>query len=165
MATFRRSIGLVIIACGVAGPGWHAMAGEGRREAADAESSEAEAVRAARVRYAGTWRVVAVESDGNRTTQDVRSIVVTNELDGSWTLTVDGDVVNKGTSRIDPLASPPEIDLEITEGDGKGGKLLAIYEVTDTTRRLCFRDAGGWRPREFATSPGCGATLVEFERQ
>ncbi|MFM7107043.1 MAG: hypothetical protein ACKOZU_00280 [Planctomycetaceae bacterium] len=66
---------------------------------------------------------------------------------------------------MEPLANPAEIDVEITEGDGKGGKLLGIYEVTDTRRRLCFRGEKGWRPREFSTTAGCGAVLVEFERQ
>lgn len=129
------------------------------------ETAEAEAVRQARERYAGTWKVVAIESDGNRTVRTDASMVVTNDLDGSWTLVVDGRMVNRGTSRIDPLANPPEIDIEVTEGDGKGDGLLGIYEVTETTRRLCFRGADGWRPREFATTPGCGAVLVLFERQ
>lgn len=131
-----------------------------------APTEEADAVREARERYAGTWRVVAIESDGNRTAADeARPIVVTNEPDGSWTMAVEGRTVSRGTSRIDPLASPPEIDIEITEGDGKGGTLLGIWEVTETSRRLCFRGAGGWRPREFATTAGCGAVLVVFERQ
>lgn len=132
---------------------------------AAAPDSETEAVRAARVRYAGTWKVVAIESDGNRTTRDGPPIVVTNQPDGSWTMAIDGREVSRGTSRIDPLAAPAEIDIDITEGDGKGGRLLGIYEVTDTTRRLCFRGETGWRPREFSTTPGCGAVLVDFERQ
>lgn len=130
-----------------------------------ADDAEEEAVRQARARYAGTWKVVAIEVNGERTAQDDRSIVVTNELDGSWILAVDGSVVNRGTSRIDPLANPPEIDIQVTEGDGKGGEMLGIYEVTETTRRVCFRGPDGWRPREFATSPGCGAVLVMFERE
>jgi len=133
--------------------------------AADVAATEADAVREARARYAGTWRVVSIESDGNRSTDDARKIVVTNAADGSWTLAVDGRQTARGTSRIDPLAQPPEIDLEITEGDGAGKKLLGIYEITEKSRKLCFRGEDGWRPREFATTPGSGAVLVTFERQ
>lgn len=133
--------------------------------ASAADGAEADAIREARSRYAGTWKVVAVESNGDRKTEEGRAIVVTNEPDGTWTLSVDGRAVSRGTSRIDPLANPSEIDIEITEGEGKGGEWRGIYEVTETSRRLCFRGSDGWRPREFATAPGCGAVLVLFERQ
>lgn len=134
------------------------------RAAADPPAPEAEAVRAARERYAGTWKAVAIEADGNRA-PPAAAIVVTNLPDGSWVMVVDGREASRGTSRMDPLATPAEIDVEITEGDGKGGRLLGIYEVTETRRRLCFRGESGWRPRAFATTAGCGAVLVEFERQ
>ena len=133
-------------------------------EAAGAADAETDAVRAARERYAGTWKVVAVESDGNRAPPG-GVIVVTNMPDGSWAMVVDGREASRGTSSMDPLATPAEIDIEITEGDGKGTKLLGIYEVTDARRRLCFRGEKGWRPREFSTASGSGAVLVEFERQ
>lgn len=141
------------------------VVGGPRVGAADGAPAEAEAVHAAQERYAGTWRVVAIEGDGQRTADDGRRIVVTNQADGSWTLMVDGRLAARGTNRFDPLATPAEIDIEITEGDGKGRKLLGIYEVTETTRRLCFRGDDGWRPREFVTTPGCGAVLVMFERE
>lgn len=122
------------------------------------------AVSRARAIYAGTWRLVAVESDGDAQPQDAREILVVNRLDGSWTLTIDGDEVSSGQSRMDPLANPPEIDLEFTDGEGKGQRLLAIYEVMGRRRMLCFRDDKGWRPREFRTQVGDGAVLLTFEK-
>lgn len=154
-AVMGRSV-LAVVAVGII---------HGAAAAVAADGGEADAVREARARYAGTWKVVSIESDGNRSAQEGRSIVVTNAPDGSWTLTVDGREVSRGTSRMDPLATPAEIDIEVTEGEGRGGTLLGIYEVTDTTRRLCFRGSDGWRPREFATTQGCGAVLVTFERK
>ena len=127
-------------------------------------AGRADAVRTTRERYAGTWRVVALESGGTRVA-DGREIVVTNKTDGSWTITVGDKVISRGTSRINPAASPPEIDIEVGEGTGKGTTLLGIYELDETSRRLCFRGAGGARPREFATAPDCGSLLVTFERQ
>jgi len=91
-------------------------------------------------------------------------VIVVNHADGTWAMTVDGLETNRGESRIDPLADPPEIDIEITAGDGKGKVLQGIYEVTETRRRLCFRGEQGWRPREFRTQPGDGAVLVTFEK-
>ena len=83
---------------------------------------------------------------------------------GTWAMTVDGLETNRGESQMDPLASPPEIDIEITSGDGKGKVLQGIYDVNETRRRLCFRGEQGWCPREFRTQPGDGTVLVTFEK-
>ena len=139
-------------------------AGE-RGTAQEAAASEQADVARARALYAGRWKIVAIESDGEAKPGDAREVIVDNRADGSWTMTVDGLEVNRGESRIDPLADPPEIDVEITDGDGRGSVLKAIYEVGKTRRRLCFRGEQGWRPREFRTQPGDGAVLVMFEKQ
>lgn len=123
--------------------------------------------RAARDRaaYVGTWRAVTIESDGNAQPARERNIVVVNREDGTWTMTIDGREASSGTSTIEPLATPPEIDIEITAGDGAGSKLLGIYELEPKRRRLCFRGAAEWRPREFATTQGSKAVLITFERE
>lgn len=136
-----------------------------RATAAEPAASEATDVERDRALYASRWKIVAIESDGEAKPGDAREVIVDNRADGSWTMTVDGLEVNRGESRIDPLADPPEIDVEITAGDGKGKVLQGIYEVTETRRRLCFRGEQGWRPREFRTQPGDGAVLVMFEKQ
>lgn len=141
-----------------------AIAAGGRAMAQEAAVSEEAAVERDRVLYAGRWKIVAIESDGDAKPGDAREVIVENRADGTWTMTVDVLEVNRGESRIDPLADPPEIDVEITSGDGKGKVLQGIYEVTETRRRLCFRGEQGWRPREFRTQPGDGAVLVTFEK-
>lgn len=133
--------------------------------AATGRADESAAVAHDRTAYAGTWRVVTIAVDGNEQVVRERNIVVVNREDGSWTMAVDGREVSSGTSRIDPLATPPAIDLEITAGDGAGSTLLGIYEVGGNRRRLCFRGAGEWRPQEFATAFGNKAVLVAFERE
>jgi uncharacterized protein (TIGR03067 family) len=134
--------------------------------AAGQESVVSEQVEVARDRalYAGTWKIVAIESDGETKPDDARRMVVVNHADGTWTMTVDGLETNRGESQIDPLADPPEIDIKITAGDGKGNVLKAIYDLSETRRLLCFRGEQGWRPREFRTQPGDGAVLVTFEK-
>lgn len=141
------------------------LAAGSRAPAQEAAVPEAAAAARDRALYAGRWKIVAIESDGEAKPGDAREVIVDNRADGSWTMTVDGLEVNRGESRIDPLADPPEIDIEITAGDGKGKVLQGIYEVTETRRRLCFRGEQGWRPREFRTQPGDGAVLVTFEKQ
>ena len=141
------------------------VAGIARGLSQEAVVPEEAAVARDRALYAGTWKIVAIESDGETKPGDTRRVIVVNHADGTWAMTVDGLETNRGESRIDPLADPPEIDIEITAGDGKGKVLQGIYEVTETRRRLCFRGEQGWRPREFRTQPGDGAVLVTFEKQ
>jgi uncharacterized protein (TIGR03067 family) len=118
-----------------------------------------------RAAYVGTWRAVTIEADGNAQPARDRNIVVENRADGTWTMTIDGREASSGTSTIDPLTTPPEIDIEITAGDGAGSKLLGVYELEPARRRLCFRGEAGGRPREFATTQGSKAVLVTFERE
>lgn len=152
---YHRGLAMVLVVLAAGGP-----VGDGEEP-----SAEEAAVSRARAIYAGTWRLVAVESNGDLQPQDSREILVVNRLDGSWTLTIDGDDVSSGQSRMDPLANPPEIDLEFTDGEGRGQRLLAIYELMGRRRMLCFRDDKGWRPREFRTQVGDGAVLLTFEKQ
>jgi uncharacterized protein (TIGR03067 family) len=116
-------------------------------------------------RYAGTWRVVSIEANGETNSDDNRTILVENRPDGSWMLTADGREIASGTNTLDPLAVPKEIDIEITAGDGAGTILRGIYEIDGKSRRLCFRGGNGWRPREFSAAAGSDSVLVVFERQ
>ena len=129
------------------------------------DSGELSQSEAELVRYAGTWRVVSIEANGETNSDDNRTILVENRPDGSWTLTVDGREVASGTNKLDPLAVPKEIDIEITAGDGSGTILRGIYDIDDDSRRLCFRGGNGWRPREFLATAGSDSVLVIFERQ
>jgi len=136
----------------------------GRMSVYSAEPIGDAAVARDRALYSGTWRLVAVEANGEEKREQDRTVIVVNRLDGSWTMTIDDLETHHGESRIDPLASPPEIAIEITGGDGSGTVLRAIYEVGETRRRICFRGEQGWRPREFRTQSGDGAVLVTFEK-
>ena len=129
------------------------------------DSGELSQSEAELVRYAGTWRVVSIEANGETNSDDNRTILVENRPDGSWALTVDGREIASGTNKLDPLAVPKEIDIEITAGDGSGTILRGIYDIDDDSRRLCFRGGNGWRPREFSGAVGADSVLVLFERQ
>lgn len=133
--------------------------------ASTGRADESAAVADERAAYAGTWRVVTIEVDGNEQAVRERNIVVVNREDGSWTMTIDGREASSGTSTIDPLATPPAIDLEIAAGDGAGRTFRGIYELGAKRRRLCFRGGGEWRPQEFATAFGDKAVLVTFDRE
>ena len=130
--------------------------------AADAKD---EAIKKDRMKYEGTWQVVSLVVDGDKSDeQDARKITVVNEADGRWTLEVDGKVIARGTSEIDPTKKPKAIDLTETEGDDKGKTALGIYELGDDERKVCYAKAGMERPADFSAPAGSGRILAVLKR-
>lgn len=133
---------------------------------AAADDAKDAAIKKDRKQIEGTWRVVALEVNGNKASaEDAKKITVVNGTDGTWSLFNDGKLISKGPSTIDPLAKPKIIDFRPTEGEGKGELHLGIYELSDKTRKLCFAPPGKQRPTTFSSKPGSEHILVTFSRQ
>ncbi len=72
-----------------------------------ANDAKDEAIKKARKKYEGNWQVVSLEVNGKKVgEQDAKKITVVNEPDGKWTIQVEGKVVARGTSAIDPTKKP-----------------------------------------------------------
>jgi uncharacterized protein (TIGR03067 family) len=124
-----------------------------------------EAVKKDRKRYEGTWQIVSLEVDGNQAAEeDARKITVTNVADGKWAIEVGGKVVARGTSEIDPMKKPKEVDLTVTEGESSGKTALGIYRFGEDTRTVCLAQPGKDRPAEFAAPAGSGHVLAVLKR-
>ncbi len=133
---------------------------------ASADDAKDEATKKDRKHIEGTWKVAALEVDGNKAMdEDAKKLTVVNGSDGTWSLVSEGKEICKGTSTIDPTKKPKTIDFTVTEGDGKGNQYLGIYELGENTRKLCFAPAGKGRPTEFSTTAGSELILVTFERE
>ena len=123
------------------------------------------AIKEDRKKYEGTWQVVSLEVDGNKTAEeDAKKITVVNEADGKWAIEVEGKVVARGTSEIDPTKKPRAVDFTVTEGDNKGQTALGVYEFKDDTRKVCLAPAGKERPTEFSSKAGSGRILALLKR-
>lgn len=135
--------------------------------AADASDKE-EAIKSDRALLAGEWRVVSVEANGNTNADPVVArVTVVNGLDGKWSLLSNGKTIAEGTSTIDPTSSPKTIELKSHRGsveNARGTHYRGIYEVHETTRRLCFVPADKPLPESFAGGRETGQILVKFER-
>jgi uncharacterized protein (TIGR03067 family) len=132
---------------------------------AAAGDAKEEAIKKDQMKYEGVWQVVSLEIDGNKTDeQDAKKITVVNEADGKWRLEVDGKVIARGTSEIDPTKKPKAIDLTGTEGDDKGKTVLGIYEIGDDERKVCYAKAGMERPDDFSAPAGSGRILAVLKR-
>ena len=125
-----------------------------------------EAIKKDRKQIEGTWRVVALEVNGNKAMdEDAKKLTWSTAPDGTWSLLSEGKEISKGTSTIDPTKKPKTIDFTPTEGEGKGNQYLGIYELGEKTRKMCFAPPGKERPTEFTSTPGSEHILVTFERE
>jgi uncharacterized protein (TIGR03067 family) len=132
---------------------------------ASAADSKEEAVKKDRMKYVGSWQVVSLEIDGNKADeQDAKKIKVVNGADGTWFVEVDGQVIERGSSEIDPTKEPKAIDATITEGDDQGKTTLGIYEIGDDERKVCYAKPGMDRPTEFSSPAGNGWVLLILKR-
>lgn len=133
---------------------------------ASGDDAKDEAIKKDRKQIEGTWRVVALEVNGNKAMEeDAKKLTVVNGSDGTWSLLSEGKEISKGTSTIDPTKKPKTIAFSPTEGEGKGNQYLGIYELGEKTRRMCFAPPGQERPTAFSSTPGSEHILVTFERE
>jgi uncharacterized protein (TIGR03067 family) len=124
-----------------------------------------EAIKKDRKQYEGTWQVVSLEVDGNKAAvEDAKKITVVNEAEGKWAIEVEGNLIARGTSEIDPTKEPKAVDLTVMEGEGKWQTVLGIYEFGDDTRKVCLAPAGKERPTEFSCTAGSGHILAVLKR-
>lgn len=135
-------------------------------EAKDEATKKDEAIKKDRKLYEGTWQIVALVVNGEKSgDEDARKLSVLNGADGSWSLRSEDKEVNRGRNILDPTKKPKTIDVIVIEGDKETQTFQGIYEITETTRRLCFVPPGIERPTEFASTPGSERFLVTFERE
>ena len=112
----------------------------------------------------GTWLPSAAELGGEKFPDEVRKAMKLVVADGKYTVTV-GKVLDRGTITLDPSKKPKALDIAGTEGPNKGKTILAIYEKTDDTLRICYDLSGKARPTKFETMKDTQLFLVTYARE
>jgi uncharacterized protein (TIGR03067 family) len=126
-----------------------------------------DAVKAELAKLQGTWHVIGVEENGQKTPEDKLK-----EANGTVTIQADKHTLKLGgqdrgtaTIKLDPNAKPKQYDLHITEGPEKGKVLQGIYELEGDTWRLCLSKDGKSRPTEFAGKANTTWVLVTMKKE
>ena len=112
----------------------------------------------------GGWKPVAAELGGKPVPDKVLKTMKLVLTDGKYTVTV-GEQTDEGTVKLDPAKKPRAMDIVGTWGPNRGKTILAIYELTDATLRVCYDLSGKARPLEFKTRSDTQLFLVEYKRQ
>ena len=109
----------------------------------------------------GSWTAVALEEGGQEaspaelTGREKRCVFAGNKVK-IWH--------SEGTYKLDPTADPKVIDIEITQGEGKGETLRGLCALEGDTLKICLAQPGKERPRELKTAPKSRSFLVVYQR-
>jgi uncharacterized protein (TIGR03067 family) len=112
----------------------------------------------------GTWKPVTAELGGKPFPDEALKAMKLVLADGKYTVTT-AEQPDEGTVKLDPSQSPRAMDVVGTKGPNQGKTIPAIYELSDTTLRICYNLSGKARPKEFKTRPATRLFLVEYKRQ
>lgn len=112
----------------------------------------------------GTYTMVSGEKDGKnvpeQTIKTAKLVIKGDQHDVKI-----GDVIFKGTHKIDPSKKPKTIDATDTEGPFKGKTVYGIYELDGGIFKVCFAKPGEDRPKEFSTKSGTGHILDVWKKE
>lgn len=130
-----------------------------------ADDAKETKIKQEREKLAATWIGVSIEVDGNKLDDDAaENMTVTFDLNGKFTVKVDGDEYMTGTSKIDPTKDPKEVDYTWTQ-DGAQKRIIAIYKLDGDKLIVCGASEGDdSRPKEFVSKAGTGQTQLTYKR-
>jgi uncharacterized protein (TIGR03067 family) len=111
----------------------------------------------------GVWVPVEAELAGQKLPEDgIKTLKLT--LKGAEYTVETGQVIDRGTVKLDPTQTPKTMDVVGTEGPNKDKTILAIYELTADSMKVCYALEGSTRPTEFKTAAGTNLFLVTYKR-
>jgi uncharacterized protein (TIGR03067 family) len=101
----------------------------------------------------GTWVLITANGQ-DLAAAGAPEITVTITGD-KYVQTTGGEVVERGSFKIDETKKPMTMDMIITEGDSAGKTQVGVIEVTETTMRGNLNEAGeSVRPKDFTPVDG-----------
>src|SRR5205085_4625542 len=93
----------------------------------------------------GTWVPISAEMGGEALpAESLKAIKLV--LTGHTYAAAIGGVTDLGTIEMDATRKPAVMDITGTDGPNKGKTILAIYELTGDTLKVCYALGGGTRP-------------------
>lgn len=114
----------------------------------------------------GSWVLVGMEQDGKKLPAEaIDKLKMTLTIKGEkFTITMDGKVIDKGTSKFDDTKKPVTVDIKSEDGPNAGKTILAIVVVDGDSMKACYDLDGKTRPKEFSTTEGSGHVLILYKR-
>lgn len=109
----------------------------------------------------GKWIFVSQVMEGKERPKDeVAKISITFTGD-KWSVSDGEKVLQAGTHTLNSDKKPAQVDAKVTEGEGKGGTMLGIYELKGNKMTVCFDPQGKERPTSFTAKGGQFMAVIE----
>lgn len=89
-------------------------------------------------KFEGTWQVTLLEVGGNKAQNEAYETMTFVFKGKKYEQKIGDDIVEAGTQDLDPSKTPKHMDVQVTDGDAKGKKQLAIYEINGDILKMCF---------------------------
>lgn len=100
----------------------------------------------------GTWVLTSSDGQSLEGSGQTVAVVITGD---KYAQTQDGQVVERGTIKLDPSKSPIAIDLVITEGDDANKTQLGVLRIDgDTVTTKLSAPGATDRPTDFSPADG-----------
>jgi len=117
-------------------------------------------------KFEGTWIVTYLEVGGQKAPEQFYSEMTFTFKGKKYEQKVGDMLVEAGTQDLDPSKSPKHMDINVTEGEAKGEKQLAIYEIDGDKAKICAANHGDKeRPAKFETKEGSKVMIFELKRK
>ena len=107
----------------------------------------------------GAWIPVVAELGGKTLPEEFLKDTKLVLTAGNYTY-----INDHGAYKLIPSEKLKALDISGKEGPNQGKTLLAIYELTGDTLRICYDLEGKTRPSEFVTKAGTQQLLVSYKR-
>jgi uncharacterized protein (TIGR03067 family) len=118
-----------------------------------------------RERLQGTWKTIEMVIEDRRipiAAFEGRRIII---IEDKYVVVQKDRTLRRGALRIDPSATPKQIDTLPADGPNAGTASKGIYKLADDLLRICFAPAGQTRPTDFTPKPGSGQRLVTDQKE
>ena len=117
-------------------------------------------------KFEGTWIVTAMEVGGQKVPEEGFKEMTFTFKGKNYEQKVGDMLVEAGKQDLDPSKTPKLMDITVSEGEAKGEKQLAIYEIDGDKAKICAAIHGDKeRPSKFETKEGSKNMIFELKRK
>ncbi len=117
-------------------------------------------------KFEGTWVVTMMEVGGQKVPEEAFAEMTFTFKGKKYEQKVGETLVEGGTQDLDPSKTPKNMDINVTDGETKGKKQLAIYEIDGDKAKICAADHDDKeRPSKFETKEGSKSMIFELKRK
>ena len=117
-------------------------------------------------KFEGTWVVTMMEVGGQKVPDEVFKEMTFTFKGKEYKQKVGDKLVEAGTQDLEPTKTPKQMDITVSEGEAKGEKQLAIYEIDGDKTKICAAIHGDKeRPSKFETKEGSMSMIFELKRK